>query len=152
MRLLLLTMLVACGGDDNVHHLPDAPCVPADPTIELMAPTTYACHDLFTTKVTVTNSTCAPLQVEDVKVTGVVTNGSCTPPGPGTFPGSTIGTGLSGVIDVNGGAFCCFAPGPCPTPFQCDETFTITLDTPAGPLVKTENAHLSLDACDVVCP
>ena len=145
-------MLVACGADNNVHHLPDAPCVPADPTIELTAPTTYACHDLFMTKVTITNNECEPLQVADVKLTGMVTNGPCTSANPGTHAGTTIGTGLSGVIDLNGGAFCCTAPGPCPTPFQCDETFTITLDTQLGQIVKTEDAHLSLDGCTEICP
>jgi hypothetical protein len=152
MRFVLLTMLVACSSDNNVHHLPDAPCTPVDPTIDVVAPTSYACHDPFKTKVTLTNSTCEPLVVSDVKLTAMITNGPCAPATAGMYPGQTVGVGLSNtVLDLTTGPFCC-TPGACPTPFQCDETFTVTVDTPLGPLVKTETAHLSLDGCPEICP
>jgi len=48
--------------------------------------------------------------------------------------------------------FCCTAPGPCPSPLECDETYTLTVQTPAGDISKDETVHLSLGGCDVVCP
>jgi hypothetical protein len=153
--LLLVVLLVACSSDDDVRHVPDAPpdqCVDGEVTLATTTPAAYACHDPFTAKLTVTNGSCSPLEVQSVRVSAVVTSGACAPPGAGTFPGATIAAGEEGtVLDLTGDAFCCTSPG-CPAQFQCDETFTFDVMTSKGPLTATQAVHLSLDGCDVICP
>jgi hypothetical protein len=155
MRGLVVVVFVVACSDDGVRHVPDAPpdqCVDGQPTLAAVTPAAYACHDPFTAKLTVTNDTCAALEVQSVRLSAVVTSGQCAPPGAGMFPGSTIAAGQTGtVLDLTGDAFCCTSPG-CPASFQCDETFTFDVMTSKGPLSATQAVHLSLDGCDVICP
>ena len=147
-----LASVAACSGDNGVHHFADAPCNPTANMIEVVTPTAYACHEPFKAKVTVTNDSCTSLTVQDVKITAMVTAGQCSPAGPGTYPGTTIPNGQSGVaLDLTSGPFCCLSPG-CPASFQCDEVFTYTIDTSEGVLSKSQLAHLSLDNCSEICP
>lgn len=150
--VLAFSILTACGSDP-VHHLPDAPCVPAlaDYSIMLSTPQSYACHDPFHASIVFTNASCAPVTVHDVKVTGTVTNGACTPPPPGMSGGATVAAHNNTTLTFAGGMFCCTAPG-CPTPFQCDEHYVWTVDTDLGPVTATADAHLSLDGCNQICP
>ncbi|MBA3463155.1 MAG: hypothetical protein H0T46_24575 [Deltaproteobacteria bacterium] len=153
--LILLSVLAACGEDDSVHHLGDAPvCTPSDPTIEIVAPTVYACRDPFKSKVSITNNTCENLLVQSIRLTAAVTAGACGPAGPGTYQPMTMGLqpGETGVLlDLTSGPFCCRAPG-CPASLQCDESFTFEVTTSAGVFTSVSMAHLNLDGCNVVCP
>ncbi len=56
------------------------------------------------------------------------------------------------LLDLTAGAFCCIAPGPCPTPFQCDEAFKFDVITNAGTFTGVVTPHLSLDGCTEICP
>ncbi len=124
----------------------------ADYVAAYTTPTAYACHDPFKLKIDLTNNSCAAVRVQDIKLTGVVTSGACSPPGPGNFPAFTVApSATSAILDFTGGPFCCIAPG-CPASFQCDEQYTITIDTPQGPITKQTTAHLSLDNCNQICP
>lgn len=155
--VVAFVFVAACGGDDQVHHQPDAPvapdaCGPSQVTIDVVAPVTYACHELFKSKVTLTNGSCAALTVSAIKLTTVVTAGQCGAPGVGMYPGMTVAAGQSAaVLDLTSGAFCCLSPG-CPTPLECDEEYTFELTTPSGMLSAKKTAHLSLGGCDVICP
>jgi hypothetical protein len=152
-RLLAIAVIAACG-TDPVHHLPDAQCLQAiaDYVVATTMPGSFACHDPFKLKIDLTNNSCAGVRIEDVKLSGVVTSGACTPPGATMFPPFTVAqSATSSIVDFTGGPFCCFKMN-CPASFQCDEQYTITIDTPQGPITKTTTAHLSLDNCDVICP
>ncbi len=152
-RVLAIAVIAACG-NDTVHHLPDAPCLQqlTDYVVATTMPASFACHDPFKLKIDLTNNSCAGVRIEDVKLSGAVTSGACTPPGPTMFPAFTVAqSATSSIVDFTGNPFCCRAPG-CPASFQCDEQYTITIDTPQGPITKTTTAHLSLDGCDQICP
>ena len=155
MRLLLALGVLAACGNDPVHHLGDAACVQqvTDYTVALTTPAAYACHEPYKAKVVLSNDSCAPVTVADVKITGVVTSGPCTPPPVSTYPTTfTVAAHASNtVLDLTGGTFCCFQ-NACPTPFQCDEHYTIDIATPQGTITKTADVHLSLAGCDVICP
>lgn len=149
-----VTLVLAACGSDPIHHLGDAACVQqlTDYTVALTTPTAYSCHDPYKAKLALANESCGSLGVTDIKIVGVVTTGQCSPPGPGTFPGSVIAAGKSStILDFTGGPFCCIAPG-CPASFQCDEHYTFTIDTPQGPITKAQDVHLSLDSCNEICP
>jgi len=153
-RALFLVSLLAsaCGSSNDSRHIDDA-CVAGVNTSMLTGPATYACHDPFKSLVTFTNNTCAPLKVTGVKIHAITTSGACMPPGDYTYAGTTVPAGSEmTVLDLTGNMFCCTAPGPCPSPLECDETYTLTVQTPAGDISKDETVHLSLGGCDVVCP
>jgi hypothetical protein len=152
--IAVLVLVGACDADDPVRHLDAAvdACVPEAPVLEVTAPASYACHDKFMTKATLTNRSCEPLTVSAVKLSAVVTAGPCGAPGPGTFAGKTIGPGETAtVLDLDGDAFCC-TPGACPAQYQCDEQYTLEVTTPSGTLMDVKTVHLSLDGCNEVCP
>lgn len=154
MRLVFVLLVAACG-DDPVHHLADAACVPqlSDYSAVITGPTTYACHEPFKTTVLFTNNSCEAFTATTVKLHTTVTSGNCTPPGDGNFNAvATVAAHDSGNIlpGFVGGQFCCF-PGACPTPMQCDELDTYTIATPAGDITATYMNHLSLDGCDQIC-
>ncbi len=150
--LLLVSLIASCSSNDDSRHIEDA-CVAGVNESTLTGPASYACHDPFKSLVTFTNNTCAPLQVTGVKIHAITTSGACTPPGDYTYAGTTVAAGdTMTVLDLTGNQFCCIAPGPCPTPLECDETYTLTVQTPAGDISKTETVHLSLGGCDTVCP
>ncbi len=153
MRLLFVLLLVSCGGDP-VHHLPDAPCVPGTVTMAAAAPSTYACHDPFKVTLTMTNDSCEAVDITDFVFSETVVQTNCTPFSPDTINRTaSVAVGATAqVLDFTGSAFCCTAPGPCPTPFQCDATFTYTANTAMGPISGTSTAHVSLDGCTEVCP
>lgn len=152
VSLLVSLLASACGSSNDSRHIEDA-CVAGVNEATLTGPASYVCHDPFKSMVTFTNNTCASLKVTGVKLSAVTSSGACVPPGDYTYPGNNVAAGgTMTVLDLTGGMFCCTAPGPCPTPFQCDETYTLTVQTPAGDITKTESVHLSLDGCDVVCP
>ena len=151
-RALALAVLAACG-NDPVHHLADAPCLQelTDYVTAYTMPGSFACHDPFKLRIDLTNNSCAGVRIEDVKLSGVVTSGACTPPAPTMFPAFTVApSATSAIVDFTGNPFCCIAPG-CGPSLQCDEQYTITIDTPQGPITKQTTAHLSLDNCDVIC-
>jgi len=155
MRIAAVLVLVAaCGNDSRVHHLPDAPCTPGAAPVMIVAPAAYACHDPFKSKVSITNNSCEPLEIQQITGTAMVTTGVCTPPGPATFVPlkTTVAVGQTTVVlDLTGNTFCCLAPA-CPTPLQCDEDFTFNVVTNAGTFSSVSTAHLSLDGCTVICP
>ena len=155
MRCLLpIAFLAAACGNDPVHHLADAPCIPllSDYTVSVTTPTAYACHDPYKAKFVLQNDSCAAVRVSGIKITGTVTSGPCTPPGPGTAGGFTVPPHDTQTIsDFVGGAFCCFN-NACPTPFQCDEHYVFEITTPEGVITKSADAHLSLDGCNQICP
>ncbi len=142
-------------GNDQTNHLADS-CIPGTITMNVTGPATYACHDPFKSTIDITNDSCDPITVSSIVITGVVTNGSCTPPGPGNAHPMTATVNpdqTTDVLDFTGGEFCCTAPGPCPTPFQCDEAYTYTATTTSGATITgSATTHLSLDGCDVLCP
>jgi hypothetical protein len=150
--ITLAFAVVGAGCGEDAPVLPDA-CVAAASTMQLVTPNTYACRENFTAQLAVTNHGCAPLTIEDIQVTAVVQSGACAPAAPVTYTPlrRSVGVGItSQVLDLTGGAFCCLAPG-CPTPLDCVEEFTFTVNTSAGPLVATGTASLDLDGCDVLC-
>jgi len=159
-RLVLLVLActtVGCSGSDDTPAVdaavPDA-CVPGAVTVAVTGPTSYACHAPFRATVSVTNGACQALTISKVDVTGVVTAGTCTPPGPGSYPPTvaTVGAGKTVTIfDLTGGMFCCIDRA-CPASFECDETYTYKLTTSMGELTATNAAHLSLGSCDQICP
>ena len=153
--LVVITLAAACGDDGGVHHLADAPvCTQDRPTIAIVAPSTYACHEPFKSKVSLTNNGSCDLTVQDIKLTAEVTFGPCGPAGPGTYPPMTmvVQPGQTAVVlDLTSAPFCCTSPG-CPSTLQCDETFRFEVTTNAGAISRVATAHLSLDGCDVVCP
>jgi len=161
----VLTLLIAAAacGDDGVHHLGDAPpCTPSPSTVTVDGLPSYACHDHYKAKVSITNNSCALMLVQSVKISaGMVTTGICGPSGAGTYPAGATGGGqamlavgeTAVVLNLTGNAFCCTAPGPCPTPLQCDESNTFDVVTNAGTFTSAaSSAHLSLDGCTEVCP
>src|SRR3954468_24964749 len=154
-HIAMYLLVSACGSDDGGNHLPDAPvCTSMDPALEIVAPTAYACHDPFKSKLSITNNTCDNLTISQVKLTAMVTSGPCGPAGPGTYPAMTMALQPheSGVlVDITSGPFCCGAPG-CAAAMQCDEAFTFEITTNAGVFSKTASAHIDLSNCDVVCP
>lgn len=154
MRAVVVVSLIAgaCNNEDSTRHILDA-CTNGSNAMTLTGQVSYACHDPFKAQVGFTNNTCDPIVVTGVKLSAITTTGACTPPGDYTYPGKTVAVGETlTVLDLTGNPFCCLAPGPCPTPLECDETYTLTVQTPAGDLSKTESVHLSLGGCDVVCP
>ncbi|MEO6775580.1 MAG: hypothetical protein ABI467_21645 [Kofleriaceae bacterium] len=147
---LVASVLGACG-DESARHILDA-CTNGSNSMTLAGQSSYVCHDPFKAQVTFTNDTCAPLVVTGVKLSAVTTTGACVPPGDYTYPGRTVGVGeTTTVLDLTGGKFCCTAPGPCPATLECDETYTMTVQSAAGDIAKTETVHLSLGGCDEVC-
>lgn len=154
MRLLAVLLVAACG-DDPVHHLADAPCVPqlSDYSIAVSGPTQYACHDPFKTEVILTNKSCEKFTATTVKLHTTVMNGNCTPPGDATYtPMAVVAAGDSGdLLNFTGNTFCCFQMA-CPATFECDELNTYTVATPAGDITGTYMSHQSLGGCDVICP
>jgi hypothetical protein len=128
-------------------------CVGGAVTVAVAAPATYACHEPFKAMVDVTNQSCQPVTIQRVLLTGVVTSGSCAPPGPGTYnPAVTsVAKGQTArVLDLTGGQFCC--TNACPATFMCDERYTFTVETSAGMLTGSTMAHLDLGGCDQICP
>jgi hypothetical protein len=154
MRLVALLLVAACG-DDPVHALPDAPCVPqlSDYSIVVSGPTQYACHDPFKTEVVLTNNSCAKFTATTVKLHTDVLNGNCTPAGDFTYmqPAVVAAHSSGDLLNFTGNKFCCFQSA-CPTPMQCDELNTYTVATPAGDITGTYMEHQSLDGCDEICP
>jgi hypothetical protein len=60
-----------------VHHLGDAPpCIVMPSTVTVVAPSGYACHENFMSRVSITNNSCAPMIVQQIKLTAAVTNGA----------------------------------------------------------------------------
>ena len=155
MTRFMVLLLIGCGSDDDVGKIPDAPpCIEGTIDVELTAPDAYACHAPFMSTVRVTNGSCNPITIENVKIRAMVTAGPCGPAGPGTYDSAAprINSLASAVVlDLESGPFCCTAPGPCPTPMQCDETFTFDVVTSAGTFSSASSAHVSLDGCDEVC-
>ena len=153
MRALVVVSLAmtACGSD-SARHILDA-CMNGSNSMTLAGPTSFACHEPYKATVTFTNDTCDPLVVTGIKLSAITTTGACVPPGDYTYPGRTVAVGeTSTVLDLTANPFCCTAPGPCPTPLECDETYTLTVQSAAGDISKSESVHLSLGGCDVVCP
>jgi len=149
--VIVVSLLGACGGD-SARHILDA-CTNGSDSMTLTGQASYVCHDPFKAQVTFTNETCAPLVVTGVKLSAVTTTGACVPPGDYTYAGKTVGVGETmTVLDLTGNKFCCTAPGPCPDPLECDETYTLTVQSAAGDISKTESVHLSLGGCTEVCP
>lgn len=153
--LVIIVLAAACGDDDGVHHLADSPqCTPLDSVVSVTAPTAYACHANYSSKVELTNNTCDPMTVTSIKLTPKVTSGQCGPAGAGTYPPMKAMLNpheTAVVLDLMSGPFCCTSPG-CPATLQCDESFTFEVTTNAGTFSQVSSAHLSLDGCDVVCP
>jgi len=155
VRSIVVVSLVlgACNSDNGARHIADS-CVDGSDSMTLTGQASYVCHDPFKAQVTFTNNTCAPLAVTGVKLSAITTNGACVPPGDYVYPGNkvvAVGQTMT-VLDLTGNAFCCTAPGPCPMPFECDETYTMTVQSAAGDISKTESVHLSLGGCTEVCP
>ncbi|MEP6859028.1 MAG: hypothetical protein ABJE66_00310 [Deltaproteobacteria bacterium] len=149
--LFVVSLLGACGGDDTRHIL-DA-CTNGSNSMTLSGPASFACHEPYKAQVTFTNESCTPLVVTGVKLSATTTTGACVPPGDYTYPGRTVGIGETmTVLDLTARPFCCTAPGPCPDPLECDESYTLTVQSAAGDISKSETVHLSLGGCDVVCP
>src|SRR5580704_17166921 len=118
--LLLISSGLACGAE-GVHRLDDG-CANGEVTMTVTGPPTYTCMQAFTSTIVLTNNTCNAISVTDGAVTGTVTDGSCTPPPPGTAHNvskSVAAGATTTVVDFKGNDFCCL-PGACPTPFQCD--------------------------------
>ncbi|MFT3697003.1 MAG: hypothetical protein QM831_27930 [Kofleriaceae bacterium] len=156
-RLLLVAVLGACGSSDDSRHIMDACVASGSNSVSVTGPATYACHDMFMTKVTYTNNSCDPVNVTGVSIHGEITSGSnCTPSADYTYPVSMIvqpGETATVLNLTNGNPYCCTAPGPCPTPYQCDEDYTLTVNTGLATqmLSGSESVHLSLDGCTVTC-
>lgn len=152
---LVLVLLLSCGDDGGVHHFGDAPpCTVSPSPVEIVAPTAYACNEPFKSTVSITNTSCAPLTVQTVKLTAAVTTGQCGPAGAGMYmpKQKMLAPSESAVVlDLTSGPFCCTAPG-CPATLQCDESFTFEVVTNAGSFTKVVSSHLNLDGCNVVCP
>jgi hypothetical protein len=145
--------LAACGGD-TVKHITDSCVSGGSNTLEVTTASSYACHAPFMASFTVTNASCEDLTITSAEVTGVVTGGdNCTPPPDSMYPHmKTVPAGSTeDVFDLTGGMFCCFEMD-CPASFQCDESYTFTLQTSQGVLSAMGSAHLDLDGCDVICP
>jgi hypothetical protein len=152
MRALVVVSLLGACGDDSARHILDA-CTNGSNAMTLGGPASFVCHAPFKAQVTFTNNTCDPLVVTGVKLSAITTTGACTPPGDYTYPGKTVAVGETmTVLDLTARNFCCLAPGPCPDPLECDETYTLTVQSAAGDISKTESVHLSLGGCDEVCP
>lgn len=121
--------------------------------VAIVAPSAYACHEPFKSKVSITNTSCENLTISAVKLTPMVTAGPCGAPGIGNYMPTTMAlqpneTGV--LVDLTTGPFCCTAPG-CPAQLQCDESFTFEVTTNKGVFTAISNAHLSLDGCNEVC-
>jgi hypothetical protein len=158
IRVVFLVSLAACGSE-SARHILDSCVASGSNAMTLTGQASYVCHDPFKAQVTFTNNSCDPIVVTGVKLSAITTTGACVPPGDYTYPqgpnvGGTVAPGATmNVLNLTGGQFCCIAPGPCPDPFECDETYTMTVESAAGDLIsKTESVHLSLGGCDQVCP
>ena len=146
----------ALAAADSVFDAPPL-CQPqpttANVTVAVTSPATYLCHEPYKAKLVLTNGSCASVTVQNIAISGMVTAGACSPPGPGNFNPvvSTVAAGQSvTILDTTTGPFCCTSPG-CPASFQCDERFTLVVTSSAGMLTTTNMSHLSLDSCSEVC-
>jgi hypothetical protein len=151
--ILGLSILVACGNHGG-NKLADA-CIPGGPvSATIVGPASYVCQAPYMATVTVVNGSCEPIAVQGITLSAVVTTGACEPPSDFTYK-PKVGMVEAGqtavVLDLTGNEFCCINMA-CPTPFQCDETYTATVNTGGDPIVATNMTHLSLDGCDVICP
>ncbi len=150
---------VSCG-NDGTHHLADATIVGdacddgAAATISITTPQSYVCHAPFTAQIEMTGASCTATTITDIKITGVVTSGNCSPPGPGTYTpevSSVPAQGSAQILNLTAGAFCCTSPG-CPADFTCTEHYTYVVDTNEGPIDGSADVTLDLDSCDEICP
>jgi hypothetical protein len=153
-RVVLVLWVVvsgACSDPNPVRHLDG--CAQGQLSMTVTGPTGYVCHDPFKSTVTIRNDTCDAVTVSAISVVGSVTTGTCAPTPLYSYPitKSVPAAQSVDVFDLTGGMFCCLTTA-CPSPFQCDETFTFTATTSAGMVMASDAAHLSLDACDVLCP
>jgi hypothetical protein len=130
-------------------------CIPGPVTLAVTQTNSYACHDGYRGTFTVTNGTCAAIEVSQVSLTGTVTvatsSPNCTGAGTSNYslsPAVTIGPGLSALaLDLTGGHFCCTS-SPCPNPFACDESFGYQATTSAGVVTApAQSAHIDLGGC-----
>jgi hypothetical protein len=143
----------ACNSDDGARHIADSCVANGSDSMTLAGPVTFACHEPYKATIGFTNNSCAPLAVTGVKLSAITTTGQCVPPGDYVYPGKVVPAGATmTVLDLTANPFCCTSPGPCPDPLECDETYTLTVQSADGDISKTESVHLSLGGCDTVCP
>ncbi len=148
-----LAVLAACGGGGS-HKLADACLASGTVTATMTGPSDYACHDPYMMSLTVVNTGCDPVVVQGITLSATTSGTGCEAPGDFTYQPQVAvveGGQTAVVLAFTGNQFCCRTMD-CPTPFQCDDTFTATINTDGAPIVATNSAHLSLDGCDVICP
>ena len=150
---LVLAVLVACGGGGS-HKLADACIANGTVTATMTGPSNYVCHDPYMVSISVANQSCDPIVIQGIELSATTAGTGCTAPGNFTYQPQLAmveGGQTAVVLAFTGNQFCCL-PSVCPTPFQCDDTFTAMINTDGAPIVVTNSAHLSLDGCDVICP
>jgi hypothetical protein len=159
-----VSLTCACGDDggnrrDDVDAaVPDAACMPGAVSFVLEQPADFACHENFTFMITATNNSCEPLVIQNGVLSAEVLTGDCVPAGDallGAETGPPVGTIPPGQTQTfymfDGNPFCCTSPG-CPATFDCDERFTVTLQTSAGEQEFANDGHVSLGNCNEICP
>jgi hypothetical protein len=142
----------ACNSDDGARHIADSCVAGGSDSMTLAGPVSFACHEPYKATIGFTNNSCAPLAVTGVKLSAITTNGACVPPGDYVYPGKVVPSGATmTVLDLTANKFCCTG-GTCPDPLECDETYTLTVQSADGDISKTESVHLSLGGCVEACP
>lgn len=161
--MAVVSLAAACGDDggarrDDVDAAMADACVPGEVSFTLEQPANFACGENFMFSITATNNSCEPLVVQNGVLSAEVLTGDCVPAGDavlGAETGPPIGTIPPGRTQTfymfEGNPFCCTAPG-CPATFDCDERFTVTLQTNYGEQVFTNDGRVSLGNCDEICP
>ena len=131
-------------------------------TVAMSQPANFACHADYTASFTMTNASCTTVTINSFELTGQITHSpagtTCSNANAAQVPASglkatfVLGGNTVNLLDFKGGAFCCIAPGPCPSNFVCNETFTGVFHTSAGDITASVPAELDLQSCTEVCP
>lgn len=152
---LVVSILAACGNNGDSRKIADACVAGGSNTMtftESMA--TYACHEPFKGVVTFTNNSCDPISVTGITIHTDLVSGSCDIPADYTYQpqgSSTVAVGATAkVLDLTASDYCC-KTNACPATFDCDETYTMTVMTSDGNVSASQNVHLTLGGCDVIC-